>query len=241
MMPRDDRDDVEQKSPPPPGYPLGAPLPALRSAPDWEERGEKERDRAGSPKPLPTNIALIGFMGTGKSTVGRALARRLGWRYVDTDARIEAIAGCDIPTLFACEGEAAFRAREAQVVLGLAAGAGQVIATGGGVPLRAENAAALRTAGLVVYLTARPDVIVARTERRAADRPLLANRGDRDLLTHVMALLGERAPRYQQAAHLIVDTSDRSPENIAAEVARKAEKWAVGAAVSAASAAGEGR
>jgi shikimate kinase len=175
---------------------------------------------------LPANIALIGFMGSGKSTVGRALARRLGWRYVDTDARLVEVAGRDIPALFAEEGEAAFREREARVILGLSAGAGQVIATGGGAVLRDDNVAALRSCGALVYLTARPDVIVARTERRAGERPLLANRGDGvDLLTHVLTLLGERSPRYHAAAHLIVDTSDRTPDQIAAEVARRVERW----------------
>ncbi|HVK04279.1 MAG TPA: shikimate kinase [Armatimonadaceae bacterium] len=174
---------------------------------------------------LPLNIALIGFMGSGKSTVGRALARRLDWRYVDTDARIEAVAGCDIPALFARSGEAAFRDLETRILVGVSAGDGQVISTGGGAPLREENAAALRAAGLVVYLTARPDVIVARTERRAEERPLLAERGGKDLLAHVMGLLGERAPRYQRAAHLVVDTSERTPEAIAAEIVRKAGRW----------------
>jgi shikimate kinase len=178
--------------------------------------------------PLPLNIALIGFMGSGKSTVGRALARQLGWRYVDTDARLVDVAGCDIPTLFAREGETAFREREARIILGISAGTEQVIATGGGAVLRDENVAALRSCGAVIYLTARPDVIVARTERRAEERPLLANRGDRDLLTHVLALLGERAPRYHAVAHLIVDTSDRTPDLIAAEIVRRTEaKWSI--------------
>ena len=166
-------------------------------------------------------------MGCGKSTVGRALAARLGepWRFVDSDARLSEIAGCDIPTLFEREGEPGFRRRETQVLTGLSAGERQVIATGGGAVLRAENTPVLRAAGVVVYLTARPDVVVRRTERREADRPLLANRGDKDLLTHVLTLLGERAPFYQRAAHLVVDTSDRSPESIAAEIERKAATW----------------
>ncbi len=176
---------------------------------------------------FPRNLVLIGFMGCGKSTVGRALAGRLGntWRYVDADTRLAEVAGCDIPTLFKNEGEDAFRRRETQILTGLCAGERLVIATGGGAVLRDENISTLRSAGLVVYLTARPDVVVARTERREADRPLLANRGDKDLLTHILTLLGERGPRYQQAAHIIVDTSDRTPDNIAAEIERKARHW----------------
>ncbi|MBC8138645.1 MAG: shikimate kinase [Fibrella sp.] len=176
---------------------------------------------------LPRNVVLVGFMGCGKSTVGRSLATRLGttWRYVDSDTRLAEVAKSDIPTLFKNEGEHAFRQRETQILTGLCAGERLVIATGGGAVLRDENIPVLRSAGLVVWLTARADVVVARTERREADRPLLANRGDKDLLTHILTLLGERGPRYQQAAHLIVDTSDRTPDNIAAEIERKARQW----------------
>jgi len=175
--------------------------------------------------PLPRNIALIGFMGSGKSTVGRSLARRLGWRFVDTDAVIERAAGRSIPDVFRQEGEAAFREREADAVASVGAGEGQVIAAGGGAVLRRENADALRNAGLVVWLTARADVVVARTERRVSDRPLLAAKTGNDLLTHILTLLGERGPAYQSAAHLVVDTSDRAPDAIATEIVRKAQKW----------------
>lgn len=168
----------------------------------------------------PPNIILIGFMGSGKSTVGRRLAERRGWRFVDTDDLIVRMTGQTIPALFAGGGETAFRDRETQAVLGVSAGERQVIATGGGAVLRAENVAALRGAGLVVWLTARPDVVVARTQRRAAERPLLAA-GEDDLLAHVLRMLGERGPLYQAAAHLIVDTSDRPIHAIVAEIERK--------------------
>lgn len=174
--------------------------------------------------PAPRNISLIGFMGTGKSTVGRLLARKIGWRFVDTDEIITRVAGRPIPSIFAEEGEAAFRERETQAVLGAAAGERQVIATGGGAVLRPENTAALRQAGLVVWLTTRPDVVVARTGRRAAARPLLASAQD-DPLAHVLKMLGERGPLYQAAAHLVVDTSDRPPQTVAAEIERKAARW----------------
>lgn len=168
----------------------------------------------------PRNITLIGFMGSGKSTVGRALAGRRGWRFVDTDEVILKTAGRDIPTLFAQEGEARFRERETQVVLGVSAGERQVIATGGGAVLRPENVAALRGAGLVVWLTARPDIVVARTRHRAQERPLLMGGLD-DPLAHVLRMLGERSPLYQAASHLVVDTSDRSPQAVVLEIERK--------------------
>jgi shikimate kinase len=176
---------------------------------------------------IPRNISLIGFMGSGKTTVGKILAARLGWTFTDTDARIVAEAGTDIPTLFTTEGETAFRDRETRAVCAACAGGEQVIATGGGAILRPENVAALRESSFVVWLTARPDVVVARTEAGAAGRPVLA-RGAADLLTHVLTLLGERGPYYQAAAHRIVDTSDRTPEDVADEVRRKWRRYSAG-------------
>ena len=174
----------------------------------------------------PRNIVLIGFMGSGKSTVGRGLARLRGWRFVDTDVVIrDGAGGRAIPELFAEEGEAAFRDRETAALRAVCEGGRQVIATGGGAVLRPENVELLRRAGLVVWLTARPDVVVARTAHRVADRPLLAAGGE-DLLAHVLRLLGERGPLYQAAAHLIVDTSDRPPPAIVQEIDRKAaRRW----------------
>ncbi len=182
----------------------------------WNQSTESFRNMTGE----PCNITLIGFMGSGKSTVGRALAGRRDWRFVDTDEVISRTAGRDIPTLFAEEGEAKFRDRETQIVLGVCAGQRQVIATGGGAILRPENVAALRGAGVVIWLTARPDVVVARTRHRAQERPLLAA-GMADPLAHVLQMLGERGPLYQAAAHLIVDTSDRSLQAIVREIERK--------------------
>jgi shikimate kinase len=169
---------------------------------------------------IARNIALIGFMGSGKTTVGRLVAERLGWTFTDTDALIVAEARADIPTIFTTEGETSFRDRETRAVTAACAENNQVIATGGGAILRPENAAALREGAFVVWLTARPDVVVARTEAEAAGRPLLA-RGGTDLLTHVYKLLGERGPVYQRTAHLIVDTSDRTPDEVADEIVRK--------------------
>jgi shikimate kinase len=170
-----------------------------------------------------SNIALVGFMGCGKTTVGRLLARDTGGQFVDTDAEIERAAGTDIPTLFRAEGETAFRDRETAAIRAACAGVGRVIATGGGAVLRPENVALLRAGAYVVWLTARPDVVVARVGAGAEKRPVLA-RGASDLLTHVLTLLGERGPLYQAAAHLVVDTSDRAPSQIAGEIARKYER-----------------
>jgi len=174
-------------------------------------------------RPKPRNIALIGFMGSGKTTAGAALAARLGWELVDTDALVEAESGRGIPDLFAAEGETAFREREERAVAAACSRAGRVIATGGGAVTRPANVAALRESSLVVWLTARPDVVVARTAERAADRPLLAAGGD-DLYAHVLRMLGERGPLYRAAADVVVDSSDRAPAAVAAEIARRFDR-----------------
>lgn len=171
----------------------------------------------------PMRIALVGFMGCGKSTVGPLLAARLGARFVDTDALIVAEAGGrSIPSLFQEEGEAAFRDREARAIASVCASQESVvIATGGGAILRDENVACLRGSSSVVWLAARPDVIVART-LRDRNRPLLIGaRTKEERQARILALIGERGPRYQAAAHLIVDTSDRAPLSIAREIERK--------------------
>ena len=174
--------------------------------------------------PLPRNIVLVGFMGSGKTTVGRALAALLGWAFVDTDAEIvQASGGKSIPEIFTTQGQAAFRVHETAAVHAVCSRESHVIATGGGVLLRAENADLLKSVGLVVWLTARPEVVVSRVEAERATRPLLAGANtDTPLLTHVLTMLGERGPLYQAAAHLVVDSSDLSPDALARHIARKA-------------------
>jgi shikimate kinase len=171
---------------------------------------------------MSRNVVLIGFMGSGKTTVGRLVARQLGWKLVDTDALLTRIEGRSIPEIFATDGETAFRERESQVVLGVCAGERQVIATGGGVPLRADNALALREAGRVVWLTARPEIVVRRTIKRASERPLLIDTDNKEEpLARVLRMMGERGPVYQRLAELVVDTSDRPPATVASEIIRR--------------------
>jgi shikimate kinase len=165
-------------------------------------------------------------MGCGKSTVGPLLAGLLGARFVDIDALIVADAGGrSIPALFAEEGETAFRDRESRLIASVCdAPEPTVIATGGGAVLREENVACLRESASVIWLSARPDIILART-LRDRNRPLLAGaKTKEERQARVLSLLGERGPRYQAAAHLIVDTSDRSPLAVAREIERKVAK-----------------
>jgi 3-dehydroquinate synthase len=159
--------------------------------------------------PRAPNVVLIGFMGTGKSAVGRCIASRLGRPFVDTDAVIEARAGRTIARIFAEDGETAFRQLEAAAVAEAGAADGAVIATGGGVPLRAENMRALKRRGLIVSLTASPQAILARVGG-GAERPLL---GDSPA-SAVQRLLAERDAAYRDA-DLVIDTSEASAEEVA--------------------------
>ena len=156
------------------------------------------------------NLVLVGFMGTGKSTLGRAVSRLLGRRFVDSDAEIESRAGCSIPAIFARRGEGAFRALEAEVLAEVSGRGGQVIATGGGALGRPENLAALRANGVLVLLSARPEVLLRRVggAEAAARRPLLAGP---DPLDRIRELLAVRQGMYAQA-DLRLDTSDMTTE-----------------------------
>ena len=156
------------------------------------------------------NIVLIGFMGTGKSAVGRALARRTSWKHLDTDLEIERAAGKTIPQIFTEQGEAGFRAQET-VVLASLAGATLaeelIVSTGGGTPLRAENAALLKQIGTVVWLRVAPEAILARVAHSLHERPLLAAH-QADPLGRITSLLAQREPVYAALADIVLETSD---------------------------------
>lgn len=155
------------------------------------------------------NIVLIGMPSSGKTTVGRLLAQRTGKEFVDTDALVEQAVGMSIPAYFAGAGEAAFREREREAVAAAAAGGGRVIATGGGVILRAENLRALRRTGRLVFLDRSPDKLSA-----TADRPLSA---DPEALRRRYE---ERYDLYCAAADLRV-SGDGSPEETAERIERE--------------------
>jgi len=159
------------------------------------------------------NVALYGFMGVGKSTVGKALSERLGYGFVDMDEMIERRAGVKIKDMFAAEGEKRFRALEKEVAKEVAEKDRHVIACGGGAVLDPENAEALRSNSVLILLTASIDEIVERT-RDSDERPLL-NVDD----AQAEALLRERMPLYLEAADLVMDTTGASPTQLAAEIA----------------------
>jgi shikimate kinase len=166
------------------------------------------------------NLVLVGFMGTGKSTLGRAVATAMARPFRDTDALVEARAGCPVAEIFRRWGEERFRRWEAEVVATLAAPARLVIATGGGAFGQAENRAALLAGGLVVALTARPEVILERVGGLAAaqSRPLLAGG---DPLARIRELLAVRAAVYAQA-HAQLDVSELTPDQAVAALLRLA-------------------
>lgn len=159
------------------------------------------------------NIVLFGFMGTGKSTVGRILAQRLGMKFVDMDTVIEQRTGKSIPEIFAERGEYYFRRLERELVRELAGQEGSVIAAGGGVVLNPDNVADLGRHGLLVCLRARPETILRRVESES-HRPLL-ERGDK--AARIRQILEERRPLYD-ALPWQVDTDNLSPEEVAERV-----------------------
>jgi shikimate kinase len=140
--------------------------------------------------------------GSGKSTVGRQLARRLQLPFFDSDHEIEQRLGCSIREYFAREGETAFRDVEAEVIAELARGSQAVVATGGGAVLREANRRALRETGKVIYLRSTPEEVYRRV-RNDAQRPLLQVE---DPLQRLRTMHAERDPLYREAAHFVIET-----------------------------------
>lgn len=167
---------------------------------------------------VDTSLFLIGYRGTGKTTVARQLALRLGWDWVDADVEVELRAGKSIAAIFADEGEPAFRDLESAVLADLVARRRCVVAAGGGVVGREANRALLARAGFVVWLKADVPTIVERLaadHTTAARRPNLTNAGG---AAEIERLLAERAPWYAACSRLAVDTVGRDPADIAAEI-----------------------
>lgn len=159
------------------------------------------------------NIVLTGFMGTGKTTVGRLLAAQLNFEFVDTDQRIEARIGCTIAEFFREQGEAAFRKLEGELAQELSAGRGLVISTGGRMMLDPANAAALSETGRVFCLVATPEEILQRVSADGHVRPLLQTANP---LEKIIALLQERESGYRCFTQ--IQTGAKTPAAIVAEI-----------------------
>jgi shikimate kinase len=163
----------------------------------------------------PTRLFLIGYRGTGKSTIGPLLAGRLGWTFADADGLIEAAAGMSIAEIFAAEGEAGFRDRESAALAELGRLTDHVVATGGGVILRPANRELLRNCGFVVWLTASPEAAWQRMRAdvtTAARRPNLTATGGLD---EVRSLIAAREPLYRETADFAIATDTLSPDAVA--------------------------
>lgn len=165
--------------------------------------------------PVACSIVFVGSMGAGKSTIGRRLAARLGMPFVDADAEIERAAGCSIEDIFAIHGEPAFRDGERKVIARLLAGSPHVLATGGGAFMDPETRAAIRAAGISIWLRADLDLLMARVSRRNG-RPLLAKGEPREVLRRLM---DERHPTYAEA-DIVVDSVDGPHERTLQAVLR---------------------
>jgi shikimate kinase len=162
----------------------------------------------------PRNIYLVGPMGSGKSTIGRLLAKALHMPFKDTDQEIEARTGADISWIFDVEGEEGFRHREAHMLKELLELEGLVLATGGGIVLRGANRQLLRQNGCVIYLKT---TVEHQYERTAKDRnrPLLQCDDRREKLA---ALMEVRDPLYRQVADHVIQTDRRPPKTVVREI-----------------------
>ncbi len=167
-------------------------------------------------------LVLIGYRGTGKTTIARELARRLGWGAVDLDDEIERAAGKSIAEIFAQDGEEAFRDQESAALARCTSQGQTILATGGGIVLREANRRKLQDVcsrgGSAVWLRASPETILSRMTAdagTAARRPNLTPAGG---LREIVDLLAQRTPLYAQCASLTVDTEGKTPQQVADEV-----------------------
>ncbi len=165
------------------------------------------------------NVVLIGFSGSGKSSVGRLLAQRLGWELIDTDAEVERVAGKRIHQVFSEEGEAAFRRLEREAVGRALRGSSRIVAVGGGAVMDPANREAMRDGNLVVLLDAGVNTLHRRLAAavQAEPRPMLGFEGV-DARSRIDALKTLRDPVYRETAHLTISTEGIDVEGIADRV-----------------------
>jgi shikimate kinase len=190
---------------------MGASPRGARDAGDAEVHGKQSRSRSQGSHSHPPRIALIGFMGSGKSTVGRLLARELGYRFVDADQLIEKQTGRSIREIFAEKGEEEFRRLESLALEGLSRKRRVVIAAGGGAPIRLENRSFFTGSATTFYLSVSFEEFLRRTGIDPA-RPLLA-RGREEL----QVLYNSRRPVYESLGSRVA-TDGRAPAEVAAEI-----------------------
>lgn len=166
---------------------------------------------------LPKRVVLVGPMGAGKSTIGRMLAKELGYRFLDSDRIIEDRCGANIPWIFDVEGEDGFRQRETAMLDELAHEAGTVLATGGGAVMRDENHRLLKQDATVIYLKTSIDQQVERT-RKDRNRPLLQNDDPEAVLRHLFSI---RDPIYSELADIVMYTDRKSPRLVVRQLVNR--------------------
>jgi shikimate kinase len=167
---------------------------------------------------MKTNVALIGFMGVGKTVVGEALAKKLNKEFVELDSLIERQAGKSITEIFQQDGEIAFRELEIEVTKQVAKGENLVIACGGGIVLNKINIDRLRNQSRVVYLTASPRIILKRILNDGEERPLLKTP---DKALKIQELLAFRKPFYERAADIKINTSKLDIDSVVKQIISK--------------------
>jgi shikimate kinase len=170
------------------------------------------------------SIFLVGMMGAGKTTIGRALARRLGYTFVDSDREIVERTGVPIPVIFDIEGEAGFRVREHTVIQELVSRPNIVLATGGGAVLDPLNRAALKNHGITIYLCANVDDLWRRT-RHDRTRPLLQTQAPRATLQTLFEI---RDPIYREVADIVVDTNLQSVQRLLTQLCLQLDAFCQG-------------
>ena len=166
---------------------------------------------------LPKRVVLVGPMGAGKSTIGRMLAKELGYRFLDSDRIIEDRCGANIPWIFDVEGEDGFRQRETAMLSELSHEPRTVLATGGGAVMRAENHAHLKHDALIVYLRTSIEQQVERT-RKDRNRPLLQNDNPEAVLRRLFEL---RDPLYTELADIVMFTDRKSPRLVVRQLVNR--------------------
>lgn len=167
-------------------------------------------------------LFLVGYMGCGKSSIGRRLAGKLGMRFLDMDSLIEQRCGCSVREFFASRGEEAFRRLEREQVALLAAERDAVVATGGGAPCFFDNMEVMNRAGVTVYFKMSPEKLAARLETGKAKRPLLKDKNPEELLDFIRENLARRET-YYLSSKLVIGCDGVSDEYIAEHVIRYVE------------------
>ena len=166
---------------------------------------------------LPKRVVLVGSMGAGKSTIGRMLAKELGYRFLDSDRIIEERCGANIPWIFDVEGEDGFRQRESAMLRELSEASCTVLATGGGAVMRRENHEFLKKDAVVVYLRTSLEQQVERT-RKDRNRPLLQNDNPEAVLRNLFAV---RDPIYTELADIVMFTDRKSPRLVVRQLVNR--------------------